>query len=58
VPADFVERLGDGAVDWDVEFWERVVSGIRNLRTLMTALIFDPFRGAGMLHFGYGETAP
>jgi len=21
-------------------------------------LIFDPFRGAGMLHFGYGKTAP
>jgi hypothetical protein len=20
--------------------------------------IFDPFRGAGMLHFGYGETTP
>jgi len=25
------------AVDRDVEFWERVVSGIRNLRALMTA---------------------
>ena len=37
VPADFVERLGDGAVDRDVEFWERVVSDIRNLRALMTA---------------------
>ena len=37
VPADFVERLGDGAVDRDVEFWERLVSDIRNLRALMTA---------------------
>jgi hypothetical protein len=37
VRADFVERLGDGAVDRDVEFWERVVSNIRNLRALMTA---------------------
>ena len=36
VPADFVERLGDGAVDRDVEFWERVVGDIRNLRALMT----------------------
>jgi hypothetical protein len=45
----FRERLGGGAVDRNVEFWERVVSDIR---------IFDPFRRAGMLCFGYGETEP
>ena len=57
VPADFVERLGDGAVDWDAK------SGGDCQRypeppNSDDCLIFDPFRGTGMLHFGYGETAP
>jgi len=37
VPADFDRPIARAFHDWDVEFWERVVSGIRNLRALMTA---------------------
>jgi len=37
VPADFDRPIAQALYDCDVEFWERVVSDIRNLRALMTA---------------------
>ena len=43
MPADFDRPIARAFHDWDVEFWERVVSGIRNLRALMTALSLTRF---------------